>query len=485
MPRGFPGAARCSDGFGTPASLSAPYNAPVNRARPILWSLLVLLGLIASCPGKDRGGEPASPTPVATRPPDVVLILVDALRADHTGYMGLALPATPNLDRLAGEAAWFSRAYAASSWTLPSTVSLLTGKQVWEHRAVRDMDNREHFGRLQATIPTLATTLKERGYRTAGFVNNTLLAPEFGLAQGFDTYDFHGAAPVGHRSAHETVEAATAWLDSGAEPAFLFVHVQEPHEDYDPPAPFAGRFREGLPHAVETPLGEIDIKAMRRNLLPLTDDDKTYIQAVYDEEILATDDAIGQLVRHLRGRDGWDQLELVITADHGEEFWDYGGYEHGHTTRTAVTRVPLLVKIPGAKAGENRSVVGHLDVHALLAGGGDELRSLVTSGAHVKGRTAISEGGLYGPAESSVVTDDLRLVIHLENTPPTADLYAIDETGREVEDLGDDPAQRERAAPLFAELERLRGHLAPADAHEPVSLNPTIIEQLRALGYVD
>ncbi len=449
-----------------------------------MLALLLVAGCRGSAPA-DRPDDSTSATSSATRPPDVVLVVVDAMRGDHTGYMGLDLPATPNLDLLATEMAWFSRAYAASCWTLPSTVSLLTGKYTWEHRAVRDMDNREQFGRLRDNIQSLATVHQDKGYRTAGFVNNTLLAPEFGLSQGFDVYDFHGAAPVGHRTAHEAVEAARAWLDSSDKPAFLLVHIQEPHEDYDPPAPFAGRFREGLSHQVETPLGELDIKAMRRGLLPLTDDDRAYIRAVYDEEILAADDAIGQLVRHLRTRDGWNELELVITAGHGEEFWDYGGYEHGHTTRTAVTRVPLLIKIPGVKPGENRSVVSHLDVHALLTGGGDELRSLVASGEHVPGRVAVSEGGLYGPPEASIVTDDLRLIIHLENNPPTADLYAIDERGREIDDLGNDPAQRDRAAPLFAELERLRGHLSPVDAEQPVSLNPDIIEQLRALGYVE
>ncbi len=450
-------------------------------------SLLLFIGI--ACGGCRGGsGDPdgaGAVAPVVPRSPDVVLVLVDAFRGDHTGYMGLELPATPTLDRLATEMAWFSRAYAASSWTLPSTASLLTGVPTWEHRAVRDRERRELFGRLPADIPTLATTLGERGYRCAAFVNNTLLAPEFGLDQGFDLYDFHGAPPVGHRSAHDTVDAAVAWLDAGEDPAFLLVHFQEPHEDYDPPAPFAGRFREGLPHAIEVPLGEVQVKALRRGELPITDDDRRFIQAVYDEEILATDDAIGRLVTHLRGRPGWDELQLVVTADHGEEFWDYGGYEHGHTTRSAVTRVPLLIKVPGAAAGENPTVISHLDVHHLLAGTDDELRGIVTSGDHVPGRIALSEGGLYGPPETSAVTDDLRLVLHLESAPPTADLFGIDEHGRDVTDLGADPAQRDRAAPLYAEIERLRGHLSPAEAHQPVSLSPSIVEQLRALGYVE
>ncbi len=459
--------------------------------RPLLFAgLLTALVTAAAVPGCGSwqcGAEPveSAPTPAPPPPPDVVIVLVDAMRADHTGFMGLETPATPNLDRLAGDAAWFPRAYAASSWTLPSTVSLLTGRPPWEHRAVRDTQNREQFGRLPATIPTLATVLRERGYRTAGFVNNTLLAPEFGLDQGFDLYDFHGAPPGGHRSAQDTVDAAFAGLDGADEPAFLLVHIQEPHEDYDPPAPFAGRFSGELPHAVEVPLGEINVKAMRRGELSLDEDDKAFIRAVYAEEILATDDAIGRLISHLRTRPGWDDLQLVVTADHGEEFWDYGGYEHGHTTRTAVTRVPLMIKFPGGVPGPNKTVVSHLDLFALITGDGDALRSIVTSGVHVEGRIALSEGGLYGPPEASAVTDDLRLVLHLEHAPPTADLYGIDESGRETTDLGADPAQRERAAPLFVDIERRRGHLTPTEAHQPVGLNPSAIEQLRALGYVE
>lgn len=463
------------------------HRPPANRLLPLL-----AVATFAGAPGcgslhcsPDAGETPAQAPAPGAAAPDVVVVLVDAMRADHTGFLGLELPATPNLDRLATEVAWFPRAYAASSWTLPSTVSLLTGKPTWEHRAVRDTRNREQFGRLPPTVDSMSTVLRERGYRTAAFVNNTLLAPEFGLDQGFDLYDFHGAPPVGHRSAHDTVDAAIAWLDGGEIPAFLLVHVQEPHEDYDPPAPFAGRFREGLPHGIQVPLGEIAVKALRRGELPIDEHDKNYIRAVYDEEILATDDAIGRLVSHLRARPSWDGLQLVITADHGEEFWDYGGYEHGHTTRTAVTRVPLLIKVPGVVPGRNDTVISHLDIFPMLTGAGDELRSIVTSGTHVPGRIAISEGGLYGPPETSAVTDDLRLVLHLEHAPPTADLYGIDETGREVTDLGADPTQRERAAPLYAEIERLRGHLSPTEANQPVGLNPSSIEQLRALGYVE
>ena len=136
------------------------------------------------------------------RPPDVVIVLVDTLRADGPSYAGNPHPTTPNLDALvSGEATWFSHASAGSCWTLPSTTTLLTGLYPWQHRVIRTMRDMELYGRLDPAVPTLGSAFHDRGYRTAAFVNNAFLAPEFGLNRHFDLYNYEGADSNSHRSA--------------------------------------------------------------------------------------------------------------------------------------------------------------------------------------------------------------------------------------------------------------------------------------------
>ena len=162
-----------------------------------------------------------APTP---QPPDRVMILVDTLRWDALGYAGQVLPTSPALDALALEAAWWERAYAPSTWTLPSTASLLTGLYPSQHLVIHDHHQPEQFGRLRESIPSLATTLKAQGYRTGAFVNNAFMAPEFGLQQGFDRYDLDIAPPR---------DRGGGTGSARAEPAFLLLHLMEPHADYE------------------------------------------------------------------------------------------------------------------------------------------------------------------------------------------------------------------------------------------------------------
>ena len=121
--------------------------------------------------------------------PDVVLVIIDTLRADRMGFAGHSRPTTPHLDAFTAQATWFSRAYAASSWTLPSTATLFTGVLPSEHRVVHDYRDPELFGSLEDRFETLAEHLRSAGYRTAGVVGGPALVPELGVAQGFELYE--------------------------------------------------------------------------------------------------------------------------------------------------------------------------------------------------------------------------------------------------------------------------------------------------------
>lgn len=431
----------------------------------------MLLLLTMACLGKDR-------------PPDVVLVLVDTLRADALGVAGAPHPSTPFLDLMAREEwAAFSQAYACSSWTLPSTVCLFTGQLPWEHRVVRDSKSEHLYGRLGPEVPTLASALRAQGYRTGAFVNNTFMAPEFGLGSGFQTYDYVGASNEEHRRADQTVADALAWLDQGEGPALLVVHLMEPHADYTPAPEDAGRFTGGpSPTLGPLPLGTERVVSWMMGRATPTPEEQRYVRAAYQEEVLAVDRATQALVEGLRARGRWQNTRFVFTADHGEELWDYGGYEHGHTTRSAVTHIPLLVAGPGVKAGYNNSVVSHVDMSNYLLNGSGAVGQ-AAAGGPVAERVAISQDTLYTPQQVSITDGRRRLLIQLDTLQ--AALYGVDAQGLDTEVLSNDPARRAEGEVLYRTLVQIRGGLEPT-----APVNPSLIEDsdtfenLRALGYI-
>ncbi len=417
-----------------------------------------------------------TPTP----PPDVVLVLVDTLRADALGATGASRPTSPALDALAAESAVFDQAWATSSWTLPSSVSLLTGLGPHAHHVVKDSSAENAFGRVPEDVPLLAEHFKALGYRTAAFVNNAYLAPAFGMHRGFDRYDYEGAGPIGHRTARDTVEAALDWLREDDQPALLWVHVMEPHFDYEPGPAAKGRFSADLPHSLELPLtpqwGETAMITLRRQ--SLSKEDQAYLKAAYDEEVLTTDQALAELLDGLRTRPQWGQTTLAVTSDHGEEFWDHGRYEHGHTLLPAVTRVPLLLRGPGVRPGHRSTVVSLTDVHAALKHSGAAWEA-ATSGKDQPGRIAVMEGLLYGTDAMAVASEDHLLVVQPESRVMT--LYTLG-PGVSATEAVDEAAGRG----LFSALTDARQGLAPATASESLVVpdHETFLK-LQALGYLD
>ena len=209
-----------------------------------LSPLVVVLAL--SCAEAPSGNPP--PPPPITRP-DIVLVVVDTLRADRLSAEGSGRRTTPHLDARAARGMRYARAYAHSSWTLPSFASLLTGLLPHEHRVGSSRRAPGHLGALPDRRHTLPEVLAGSGYRSAAFVNNPFLAPRYKLDQGFDPYDLVTASNQYHRTAQATVDAGLAWLGTAASadsaPALLMLHLMEPHLDYAPPADIHGTFATG------------------------------------------------------------------------------------------------------------------------------------------------------------------------------------------------------------------------------------------------
>lgn len=420
----------------------------------------------------------------AEEPPSVVLIIADTLRADHVGVYGAQNPATPTLDALAENGQFFTRAYAHSGWTLPSTVSLFTGLYPHEHRVGRSPTSTNQFGSLPVEEDTLAELFAAKGYHTGAVINNTFLAPTFGLNQGFEEYFYQGSDNSVIRSAKETTTIGLKWWQETSGQKFLVLHYMEAHMDLDPPKSTRGTFLKdadiGIPFSGEKAFYiSKKIKAGEN-----VDKEIQQIQALYDEEILSIDREIMGLVEALKD----ENIVFVFTSDHGEEFWEQGGFEHGHHTRSLLTRIPLIVWGAGIEAkGKSDAVVSHSDLfHSIL-----KLVEIeppqkshglnIINQDVIPVQAVLSENTLYGDPMVSIVNREYRLEINQRTK--LAELWTLDQNGIELVPVQENMV--DLATPLYHEIEKLRGGIEPVDqVSGPVIPNADIFQQLMKLGYL-
>jgi len=488
-------------------------------------------------PGKaaaDRGrSEPAkAPTGSADRRPDVVLVSIDTLRADHLGAYGRTPSITPEMDRIAAEGVVFARTLAPAPWTTPSVASMLTGLPTVHHDAGRPMHSGHTFERspLGDSFTTLAERFKMAGYRTRAVVANGFISPQSGMAQGFDEFVnpsggsyFAGmlldlpltrvivsAVPAvkwGDPRAEGLTNTALGWLAKKDEaPLFLWVHYIDPHVPYQRD-PARLELTDVLDMMRQTPpklqpdgtvVGETfgSSEMVRSGLLWLGPRDREKLARYYAGEVAYTDRHIGRLFAELRKRAATRPVLVALTADHGEELWDHGHYEHGHDYYAEVTRVPLIFWGPGSVSAGRRveSLAGLVDVApTLLELAGlrppqrkfdDQGRSLspwlvATQAAETPAHWYAAGGNLY----------DLPSA-RLEEGPWCYILRANE--SEELYEVASDPHERRNVAALHPELltgfrDKLRPQLAAlmhtAAGSAPGEMTPEQLRALKALGY--
>ncbi len=276
-----------------------------------------------------------------TRPPNLLIYLVDTLRADHVSCYGYPRATTPHLDQLAGDGVVFERAYSQAPWTRPSVASLMTGRIGSFHGATRDRG-------LSPELVTLAERMRDRGYRTAAFLANpNVHGKSLNFEQGFG--EFHTLDESNSDGRADDLNGQVLpWLaEHSDQPFFLYVHSVDPHAPYDPPLRTRGVFNRGYsgrltPHRTSRPALEAIAEPSK--------DDLRYLLDLYDEEILFNDQEIGELLDALRRRRLYHRTIIVVLSDHGEEFHEHGGFGHGGRLWEELLRVPLILKLSGPDA---------------------------------------------------------------------------------------------------------------------------------------
>ena len=480
--------------------------------RPVVTAIVVVL-VAAAWAGGTRLVPTPAPAPLVARPsgadvPNVLLIMVDTLRADHLSCYGGSPVPTPHIDQLATGGLRYANTFSQASWTRPSVATILTGLYPSSHGAVHKAD------RLPDRVDTLAEMLQRGGYRTVGFANNANVSAAFNFQQGFDEYHylapdfFFGAGEPASQLAvysglrlvrerflshyvdvhhyYQPAEVVTNevrnWLDHrppGKEPLFLFVHYMDPHDPYFV-HPFNG---EGYARVANpNPPAALAEKLHR----------------IYAGEVAYLDEHLGVLFDDLRKRGLWDQTLVVLTADHGEEFHEHGGWWHGTTLYDEQVHVPLLVK-PARYTGPGK-VVEELATSLDIAPTVLASARLPLPGT-LQGHPLPLDGGIPSARQSVFAEEDLEgNVLQAVRTRESKLISANPGNPRglapeELYDLARDPGEHTNTvatAPAQAEMMRaeLGKSVLQARAHAGATEQAGAEaagqrERLKALGYVD
>ncbi|MBW2398613.1 MAG: sulfatase-like hydrolase/transferase [Deltaproteobacteria bacterium] len=483
----------------------------VRPSRAIALLMIVVLGGAVTSAAVVGGGPalpeaPAVPAGLENRP-NVILIMVDTLRADHLSCYGAKKVRTPAICSLTGDGGHLFNAYSHASWTKPATASLLTSLVPSSHGAMSKPSA------LSQDIQLIAEVMQERGYATGGIVSNINLAPSFGFDQGYDEYHYLGpdylagseesssklilyqiarsvwfklkpGLRVGdfYQDSGTVNMAAFDYLDRHADSRFfLFLHYMDPHDPY-----FAHPY---------------DGQGIARVSNQHPDPERAAeMHHLYEGEIEFLDANIAKLIAKLRALGVYDDSVIALTSDHGEEFYEHGGWWHGLTLYDEQIHVPLVVKWANAQRASIPDARNHIarliDVSPTLIAqtgaaipeamqGLDLVRGF--AGRSEKDRVAFSEEDHEGNVLRSLRSMDWKLIEANEGNPrglASAELF----------DIVRDPGETENR---IAEQTAVAGELrARADANEQFAkstaaeggestLSSAEEEALRALGYIE
>lgn len=421
-----------------------------------------LFGLVAC--------EREATTP-ASKKPNLVLIVIDTLRPDRLPFYGHSGPTAPFLDELSEKSLVFSRAHSTSSWTAPAMASLFLSLHPFQHGmhlASLSPDGKNFDIRvLPESVPSLPESLKAVGYRTFAVTDNQNVSEPPGFARGFDRF-----FSTHYQSAAAVNETLLRWRDDilSGEPYFLYVHYMDPHLPYNGREPWYGR---------DPASG--------------SDDEVTDALARYDSEIRYADEHIAELFAAF----GWGEGTVVIvTSDHGEEFGEHGGEQHGRTLHAEVLDVPLLMYAPaqfpdGRRIDRRVSIIDVAPTFLDLAGHPGEPTYVGTSlrpDAAWSGERSIYSQ-LITESGKSRRRSEVRGVIRgryklLDHQSGADELFDLQADSAETQSILDD--HPDLGAELAAELE---AEVSSVPRFEPgtarIPLDSKKIEKLKALGYAE
>lgn len=434
--------------------------------------------------------------------PNIVIVVLDTVRLDHTGLGDSGTSSTPNLDQLASEGTAFSQAWATGPWTVPSHASLFSGLLPSEHRCTGN-----HW-RFSSDAPTAAELLDDAGYETAAFFSNPWLTVQLtGMLRGFEIQeDESGGGTVilnqSDQGGLATVANIGSWLAhrSGDRPFLMFVNVLEPHLPYDPPDAYRREYLADMPRGevVQTRLAH----EVNSGLVDAADLDLGRVRRLYAGDVHSADRHLGAVLQLLRDHGLYDDALIIVTSDHGENLGEHGFLDHQFGVFDTLIEIPLVVRAPGpAATGVRNDPVMITDIYAT-----------VLDAAGIRGDTeTLHSRSLLGkplpkdrPRFAEYTGANSELTKHLRKLNPELDTarletrYAkmrlgdteltVSSDGSEtLYDLSSDPSREVNLAPsnqgtvnaLMAVMRAVR-----RSDEEDLEMDEDMRERLRALGYI-
>jgi arylsulfatase A-like enzyme len=443
--------------------------------------------------------------PVPPGRPNILLVSIDSLRSDHLHSYGYPRATSPTIDGLASEGALFRTVVSPTSWTLPAHLTLLTALPPEEHGVVAD------GMRLRKDALFLAEVLWRAGYNTAGFVSAPYLDAVYGFSQGFDHYDDYTIAQVSHEDSQHVITSPTLlrmvsewlgrWNDGGRQrPFFIFLHMWDVHYDYTPPPPYDSMFDPDYKGTVTGEHYEFGPQVH----LGMDPRDLRHVIALYDGEIRYTDLYLGYVLDRLKALGVLDDTVVVVTADHGDEFFEHGRKGHKKALYDESILVPLVIRFPkkvpaGKVVGPQVRLTDVAPTILSLAGvpKPPEFGSAVSDARSApRDLTAwITDDPATLPALTafSDLVGDAPVPIAAVRTPAFKFIKEIKDRGKEeLYDLGEDPGEHANLVgldhyadtPLRQDLANWREACLGRSHAEKVALSEAHKERLRALGYV-
>ncbi|HEY3297951.1 MAG TPA: sulfatase [Armatimonadota bacterium] len=424
----------------------------------------------------------------SSRQPNVIVVMVDTLRADHVGYSGYSRNTTPNIDRFSQSSTRFERAVAQASWTTPSVTSFMTSRYpqtLFTDPVVGPPDNYTRI-RIPDNFTTIAEFFKDRGYTTGAVISNPQFSRRINADQGFDFFD---DTPCGKDiSSPDVFAGARKWISAhNKQRFFLYVLFMDPH------SPFVGHPAYNFDPAYQgKDARQADVDPyLDKNWHPTCG--PKHLKALYDSEIAFTDTYVGRLFDELKKKGVYDDSMIIFLSDHGEGFGEHGAYFHGRTLYNELLNVPLAIKLPGQRRGKVvAGVFPLLDLFpSILKSIGIDPEVIHPQGKayDIEGARKISDDYCFSATRLSPTNlravQNLRYKCITNSTPSKTELYDLVKDPMERINIAD--KDRRTLAAFQSAIDREEADLQrrASGGSKSKSANPSASERqrLHSLGY--
>jgi len=442
---------------------------------------------------------------------NIILISLDTVRPDHLGCYGYHRNTSPAIDRLAAEGVLFKNTYSTTSWTLPGHISMLTSTNGANHQVYFPLQ------KMSPDLLTLADLLRTRGFYCAAFTGGGYLSETYGFSKGFDSYQeikLHGDRAIRLDEAERLARLASDWLEGNRDKNFfLFLHTYQPHDPYANLSPYGKEFLDEKAEWDQAKMESL-FEEMGRFGTEFSDTQKENILALYDGEIKYTDMLfVLPILDKLKELGLYENSMIILTSDHGEEFYDHEAWLHDHSIYEEGIRIPLIIKFPDA---ENRGI--QIDGNARITDilptildrmdikprheqfDGVSLIPLI-EGKEKAQRTVISDLALRefetAPTVISIIEDNFKFILNKKISSPYIRRLARNFDGSLIElyDLAKDPGETKNLAANIAFREMCFERLEEIDLlyekvemmkiqKDEVTMDQSLRERLKALGYI-